>query len=56
MTSLSADIESPLLLQILEVLKNDAFPEMLDSVKNIITEEARVAKGSYFCRNFQLQS
>ena len=37
-TSLSSDLESPLLQQILEVLKNEAFPEMLESIKSVINE------------------
>ena len=37
-TSLSADLDSPLLQQILEVLKNEAFPEMLESIKSVINE------------------
>lgn len=45
-TSLSVDIESSMLKQILDVLKDDVYPLMLEQVQTVISEEARVAKGA----------
>ena len=45
-TSLSADIESSILLEFLGVFKLEAFNEMLDDIKQIISDEARIVKGA----------
>jgi DNA mismatch repair protein MSH4 len=44
-TSLSADLESDVLVQIKTVLSDENFPVMLEQVKGVIIDEARVAKG-----------
>lgn len=45
-TVLSAEIQSPLLLNILEVVKSEVYVAMLEQIKCIISEDARINKGS----------